>query len=264
MLRTGMVSVTFRRMAPADVVELVARSKLKQIEWSADRHVPHGDVAAAREVAERTRDAGLTVAAYGSYYRVGPERRAPDPFEQILETAVALGAPLIRVWAGERESREAHDSHWNRVFDDTRDIAAKAAAANIDIAFQYHPLSLNDSPRGTVRLMERLELPNLYTLWQVDGRLDYETCMRGLKRVRRWVRNLHVFHWHEGQRRPLEEGAGSWYNILMLMARTPGDHVALLEFVQDDAPQTFLEDAETLRKLVRNVNRALKEEQREK
>jgi hypothetical protein len=125
-------------------------------------------------------------------------------------------------------------------------------------------MSLNDSPRGTARLMERIDLPNVGTLWQVDGRLDYETCLRGLKRVRKWVRNIHVFHWHEGQRRPLEEGTGPWYSILMTLARTPGDHGVFLEFVQDDSPQNFFTDAETLRGLVRNVHRTLKAEQEEK
>ena len=43
-------------------------------------------------------EAGLAIAAYGSYYRV--EHDDPAPFEPVLATAVELGAPTVRVWAG--------------------------------------------------------------------------------------------------------------------------------------------------------------------
>ena len=54
----------------------------------------------AREVRGLTEAAGLTVAAYGSYYKAGHSEAAGLPFPQVLDTALALGAPVIRVWAG--------------------------------------------------------------------------------------------------------------------------------------------------------------------
>src|SRR2546421_12786695 len=65
----GLVSVTFRQLAPAAVVDLAVRAGLCGIEWGADVHVP--DVPAARRVASLTGDAGLVVACYGSYPRPG-------------------------------------------------------------------------------------------------------------------------------------------------------------------------------------------------
>ena len=62
--------------------------------------------------------AGLVVAAYGSYYRVGHDD--PAPFESVLDTAVELGAPLVRIWAGRSGSAEADDAYWTDVVTESR------------------------------------------------------------------------------------------------------------------------------------------------
>jgi 3-dehydroshikimate dehydratase len=92
MIRSGLVSITFRQLSPAEIAALAAQAGLEAIERG-------GDVEEARAVRRTTEDAGLQVAAYGAYYRVGHEE--PCPFAEVLETAVALtrglaqGAPLV-------------------------------------------------------------------------------------------------------------------------------------------------------------------------
>ena len=90
MIHPGLVSVTFRQLAPRTIVDLVAEAGLWGIEWGGDVHAPVGDLHIAREVRAMTLDAGLAVAAYGSYFRFRPD----DSFERVLETAIALGAPI--------------------------------------------------------------------------------------------------------------------------------------------------------------------------
>ena len=80
----------------------MVQAGLDGIEWGGDVHVPHGDLRRAREVRDMTRSEAIRIASYGSYYRVGD--RAPTSFEKVLDTAVELGAPLIRVWAGKQGS----------------------------------------------------------------------------------------------------------------------------------------------------------------
>ena len=96
-MKPGLVSISFRKLSWQDTLSLAKTAGLEAIEWGGDVHVPHGDVALAREVGEATRAAGLEVAAYGSYYRLGEP--APD-FSDVLASAKALGAPIIRIWAG--------------------------------------------------------------------------------------------------------------------------------------------------------------------
>ena len=72
MLIPGLVSVTFRQLAPREIVQLAAAAGLRGIEWGGDIHVPHGDLQAARAVRDITAAAGLQVLAYGSYFRLEP------------------------------------------------------------------------------------------------------------------------------------------------------------------------------------------------
>ena len=91
MFLPGLVSITFRQLSVAEIIALVTQAGLAAVEWGGDVHAPHGDEAQAQDISRMGADAGLHVAAYGSYYRVGhPET---GPFEAVLASAVALGAP---------------------------------------------------------------------------------------------------------------------------------------------------------------------------
>ena len=88
----GLVSVTYRKLSPADVITRAVEAGLSCIEWGSDIHVPQTDPVYARHVGDMTREAGLTVSSYGSYYRLG----AGQDFAPYLEAARALQAPVIR------------------------------------------------------------------------------------------------------------------------------------------------------------------------
>jgi hypothetical protein len=44
MIRTGLVSVTFRQLSAEEIIKLVVCAGLEGIEWGGDIHVPHGDL----------------------------------------------------------------------------------------------------------------------------------------------------------------------------------------------------------------------------
>ena len=142
MITPGLLSVTFRKLTPLEIVGLVRTAGLQVIEWGGDIHVPPGDAATAREVRRITEDAGLAVAAYGSYYRlcVGD---GPD-FSAVLESAVALGAPEIRVWAGNKGTFESDEAHFQTVVAESLRLADFAQKAGIVIAFEFHGGTIND------------------------------------------------------------------------------------------------------------------------
>lgn len=247
-MKSGLVSVTFRKLSAEQIIELVARAQLAGIEWGGDVHVPHGDEDRARDVARLTRDAGLAVAAYGSYYRVGHVEQVD--FNTVLASAVELDAPLVRVWAGTRGSAEADDAYWQHVVNDTRRIADLAADAGVRIVYEYHAKTLTDTNESAVRLLREVNHENVASYWQPARGRSREDCIAGLEMVIPWMAGLHVFTWHRetGQRLALADGAEDWKEYLARSARADdGEMYALLEFVADDAPDSFLRDAETLR-----------------
>ncbi|MBD2845996.1 sugar phosphate isomerase/epimerase [Paenibacillus sp. IB182496] len=248
MIQSGMLSVTFRKLTPEEIVDLAVQAKLEAIEWGGDIHVPHGNIAAAIEVHELTEQAGLVTASYGSYYRAGA---ADNPaFEDVLETAVCLDAPAIRVWAGNRGSAEADDAWWSRVAEDTIRIAGLAEQAGIEIHYEYHRNTLTDTADATDKLLGLVNHPNVRSNWQPPTELDAAGRLDSLRRVLPQLANLHVFHWEPGVRLPLEAGEEQWDDYIRLARMSGAPRYAMLEFVKDDSPQQFLKDAAVLRRLL--------------
>ena len=259
MFQSGLVSITFRKLPPAEIVQLVSKAGLESIEWGGDIHVPHGDTKAAKEVRSLTEDAGLTVAAYGSYYRIGYSEEDGLPYERVLEAALALGAPLVRVWAGNKGSTDVDIDFRKRVVNESRRIAEISAAAGVVVAYEFHGGTLTDTIASARSLLEEVAHPNVKTLWQPNDPPDTDERLAGLLQVLPWLTNLHIFQWEPAvaggnDKRPLAEGERAWNEYLALAATTGRDHCALLEFVQDDEPEAFLRDARTLKKWLRSYH----------
>ena len=249
MVRPGLVSITFRALSPAQIVTLVRQTGLRGIEWGGDIHVPHGNSARAREVRELTQEAGLEVAAYGSYYRVGQSESVGLSFASVLESAIELGAPTIRVWAGTVGSDTANSELRGHVAADLRRIATLASAARISISLEFHNGTLTDTADSTTRLLEDVASPNLFTYWQPPLDRDTPGCVRDLRQILPKLTNVHVYHWRPAStdRLPLADGAERWRKFLEVADDAACDRYAMLEFVERDAPECFLRDALTLK-----------------
>lgn len=254
MLYPGLVSVTFRKLTPGQIVDLVREAGLTGIEWGGDIHTPHGDLEKAAEVRRRTEDAGLQVCAYGSYYRSVDSEADGLTFEPVLASALALGAPVIRVWPGRRGSADADAVYRESVAANLREIGETASRSGVLVALEFHGNTLTDTVDSALALMGEVDHPNVKLYWQAPHDQSTEVRLDGLKRVRPHLSHLHAFYWDmvEGNlvRSPLSAGTGPWRIYLDAVADLEGDRFVLLEFVRDDSPQQFLEDARTLKRLI--------------
>lgn len=255
MLYPGLCSISFRDMTVDQVIDLAARAGLKGIEWGGDVHVPHGRTDVAAEVMRKTREAGLACSSYGSYYRVGHSETAESlSFQEVLDTALELEVPTVRIWAGKVSSEEASDGQKEAIVKEARRVAEMARTVGVQLAFEYHGGTLTDTPDSAEWLMQQVGHPNLSCYWQPPVELSHDRCLQSLHGVLAWLSNVHVFHWvldhGRRDRRPLQEGAGRWSAYAEAAGRAEGDRWALLEFVREDDPRQLLEDAEVLKGLV--------------
>ena len=254
----GLVSITFRKLPPAEIVALATQAGLAGIEWGGDIHVPHGDLARAREVGQITREAGLAVAAYGSYYHAGESEDEGLEFAPVLATALALGAPLIRVWAGTRSAADADHVYRRRVAEDACRIAADAAVAGVRVAFEFHGGTLTDTAESAADLLAATADAGVLSYWQPPGGWTHPERLASLQRLLPFLAHLHVFHWLDNhERRPLAEGAAPWLEFLGAAAAAPraagGARWAMLEYVRNDNPAQLADDATTLLRLTEQV-----------
>jgi 3-dehydroshikimate dehydratase len=256
MLKTGLVSVTFRKLMPEEIIALVKEAGLDAIEWGGDVHVPSGDFIQARKVRRLTEEAGLQIASYGSYYKVGID----DHFAEVLETAAELGAPSIRIWAGNRASADADSLWWDRVTEKTKRISDLSGAKGIHLSFEYHNNTLADDLESAVRLMNAVNRAQVHLYWQPQLDLDTAANLNVLTGVSQWLSNIHVFHIVKQQQLALSDGFNEWSQYFQLFPVLPvlpvleGQRYALLEFVKNEAPEQFIEDAKALKSLVQSYN----------
>ena len=254
-IKTGLVSISFRKLSASELIEEVVKAGQQGLEWGGDVHVPHGNVKVAEQVARWTRDAGLETAAYGSYYRVGPTEKSPE-IEAVLDSAEALGAPAVRVWAGNKGSADADPQDRQSVIEDTERICKLAAKRSLRIAFEYHGGTLTDDIESSVDLLEALPMENLDSLWQPPNGQPEDICEKSLRRILPRVSNVHVFHWGKGggaDRHLLSEGKERWTRYFELLAEDPKPRWALLEFAKDDLLDNYHRDAKVLHALVQSA-----------
>ena len=248
---SGLVSITFRNESADRIISIAREHKLAAIEWGGDQHVPHGDLETAHQVGQATRAAGLEVASYGSYWRAGEASDDPGLAPaKVIETAVALGAPSIRIWAGKQRADTATPEYREQVTADCREFAREAAKANLQVHLEYHDWTLTNEPDSAVRLLQDVDESNFFTLWQPPNDTSLEKCRESLLKVLPWVAHVHVFHWGKGwkDRFPLADGRERWRQYFSLLEGAPArqPRYALLEFVRDDDPAQLARDAETL------------------
>lgn len=245
----GLVSVTFRRLSPAEIVELLGRTAGSMVEWGGDVHVPLGDVSIADTVATLTRRAGLTVATYGSYVDFVTETRVDDA----IKTARALGASRLRVWAGRLGSADMSHGDRKALRDALENAADRAANHGMSIVLEYHNRTLTDSLSSTVSLLRDVQHPALRTSWQPSPRKDPATNESELRALLPWLAGLHVFNWGPGgyqDRRDLREilpELALWCQIATDAVDPPGSIIpTMVEFVRGDDPEQFVRDMSVL------------------
>lgn len=251
MLTPGLVSVSFRPLAGEEIIRLAKETGLAAVEWGGDVHVPAGDTARAKEIRKATEEAGLTVAAYGSYYKLGTHDDPEEAFRQVLSCAVALGAPVVRIWAGTTPSAAITEEARAALTAEARLAADAAAAHGLTVTFECHRHTLTDDWRSSLRLLEEIGKDNVKMYWQPNEDLTFEQNLQALTALLPQVVNLHVFHWPRPDvRLPLREGADRWKEYLRIAASDGKDRCCLLEFMPDDDPATLPTEAALLRKLL--------------
>ena len=243
-MKTALLSVTFRKMGIAEIAALAAKGGVDAIEWGSDVHVKAGDMEAANLAVSACREHGLSISAYGSYYRCGDEDFAP-----YLETAKHLGVSLIRVWAGNIESSETLPEEERMAITEKLRAAVKLAeGTGITIATEYHPNTLTDTLESAQRLLS--DVPGLYTYWQVNNSLTVEENLAEIDALQDKIVNAHAFYFEDGVRLPFSRGKAAWEKYLAKLNKTQCASVGL-EFVLGGTAEQFIEDAKALKELIK-------------
>jgi len=245
-MKCGLTSVTFRKLDWREIIRVALDCGFDGIEWGGDIHVPPGEVALAREVHQATVEAGLSVLSYGSYYRLGGR----DAFKPVLDTAHALQAGSIRVWAGTKGSARYSAKERARAVEDAQSIADMAASHGITVAFEYHPNTLTDTSESALALLTEVGRGNVRSYWQPNPGLTHAENLAELTAMLPWLLHVHAHVCRrpsDGALLPLEDLLPQW-RAYMALAKGHA-RVAFIEFVRGDDPAQCARDAAHLKTL---------------
>ncbi len=251
MFTLGLVSISFRKQSVEEILDACRASGLSSVEWGGDVHVPVGDIANAFRVKELTEKAGLTVSAYGSYYKIGEEDNSEEKMHALMKTAQALGAPFVRIWGGKQSSDRFRKADRAAFVRETQTLADIAREYGLRICFECHRDTVTDEYHNTVALLAEIDRENVGSLWQPLQNRTVSYNLDSAAVHASFARHIHVFHWDSDCRYPLADGHDIWCRYLSYFKGT--NTSLMLEFMHDDRIDSLSAAADALRAIVADV-----------
>ena len=241
--KTGLVSISFRSLQPAEILKLVKDSGLEAIEWGSDVHVIAGNLPLAEEIGAATKKLGIRMPEYGSYYRIGFSE--PGHFEEVLASARMLGTPVIRVWAGKKSPSVVTREEYENAVADAKRICRMAP--DVTICLECHNNTLTEDYETALRFLQDVDCDNLRMFWQPNQMWDHQYNLDALRALLPYVCSVHVFSWEGGNKLPLAAHTDRWMEYLRILQTAPREEISLmLEFMHDNNPASLPDAAATL------------------
>lgn len=206
---------------------------------------------------ERARSLGIAFPVVGLYPALhldGDEReREGRAMEALIARSGALGAGVVKMFAGRLGSDGVDDEAFKRSVAFAREMAEEAEARGMVLTAETHPDTLCDSVRATRRFLDAVAAPNLRVCFQP---FDFTSTEQTLADY--WALREHVVHVHLQGRRDdqislLEEADLDYRTILRALAEDGFDGVLCIEFVKGGIVER--PEAMDLREVLANARR---------
>lgn len=241
--KTGIVSISFRKHTPEEIVIAASEAGLDAIEWGGDVHVPHGDETEANVVRELTEAFGMKVAEYGSYYAIG--KSDPELFTKVLDSARRLETKIIRVWAHQGKASDSFtEEEYQACVADAKRICAEAK--DLTVALECHPNTLTDEYHTALKFIRDVGCDNLGSFWQPNQYRPLDYNLDSIRALLPYIVSVHVYSWKRKTRLPLAALESEWEEYIKLLSAKDLNY--MLEFMHDDNIETLKETAATLKK----------------
>lgn len=244
-MKTGIFSVTFRPKSREEIVLLTKEAELDSVLWGGDIHVPHGELALAKETFALCQSHGIGTDVYGSYYKI-----SPDGISTVLDTADALGTKTVRIWAGTKGSADTSEDERRALTEQLRADADTALSRGFTLAFEYHGGTLTDNAESALRMLREADRENIRLHWQPNQYRDFEFNKTACRLVAPYVDAVHVFAWVGNGKFPLHTQQYEWQTYFDILGEHGSCSLAVLEFLPVESREDLLRDTETLRRII--------------
>lgn len=241
MNNTGLVSISFRKLTPEEVISAAANAGLKVIEWGSDVHAPRDQMQRLDEIVHLQKKYRVDCCSYGTYFYLG--RDPIDQLPEYIKAAKMLGTNILRLWCGTKNPQEYTQEEKEALFVDCRKAAKMAEEQGVILCMECHIRTFTETKEGALALLAAVNSPAFRMYWQPNQFRSIEENIEYAKAIKDYIVHIHVFQWKGNDRYPLAEGIEEWKSYLK---EIPGEHMLLLEFMPDNNVETLPVEAQAL------------------
>ena len=239
----GLCSVSFRKHTPEEILRAMKDAGLSVIEWGSDVHCPPEK---AEELAKLQKQYGIACCSYGTYFRPGVTPICE--LEQYIKAAKALGADVLRLWCGNKNSEDYTESEKKALFAACKAAAEIAEAEGVTLCMECHNNTYTNAKEAAVQLMQAVSSMHFRMYWQPNQFRSEEENIAYAEQIADSTVNIHVFNWKEKEKFPLSNAKDIWKKYLSCFG---GGRNLLLEFMPDDNLESLKREADALKEIAR-------------
>lgn len=243
-MKIGLATIAFREYDLGVALDAAAGCNCDGVEiWGKPPHVLHPyDERQVKGIREEMEKRGLVASIYGSY--VNPIN---EDFREAAQVAIKiareLGTSLIRVWAGNKDGKDAPVELWRTCIEGYKWFCRIAADAGMTLAVETHSNSLADTPEGMMRLIEETGAENLMANYQLSHVERPQDMAPGIEILGPYIANVHaqnfkVIRAGEGfkaERTNLEDGDVDYREVINLLKKFGFEGFVEIEFLKGEA-----------------------------
>ena len=244
----GLVSVSFRKHTPEEIVAEAKKCGLSYIEWGSDIHAPCNDLDKLKNIKKLCDENGIICSSYGTYFKIGVTPK--DEIYNYINAAKILGTNILRLWCGTKKSADYTPDEKAELFRECRALAEVAEAENVFFCMECHSGTYTEILDGAVELMEKVNSKNFRMYWQPNQFKSDEENFKYAEIIAKFTEIIHVFNWTADQWLPLSGGIEIWKKYLSFFN---GTQKLLLEFMPDNRIESLQVETLALREIAKGV-----------
>lgn len=251
MSKPGMATIALRKYDVFTAIRMASEYGFAGVEiWGRPSHIPDPvDWEHVEAVSRAVKEHGLVVSMHGSYVNVGDDSWRSKA-EESLRICEILGTPIMRIWPGNKEPKDADNSFWMKMVSRLRDFCMMAADSGVILAMEMHAGTLAATIPGNERLLAEVDCPNLKLNFQLT---DYEPDYfdRALPTLGEQVVNIHAQNYNKVMKDGketreltwIESGFADYADLLKRLAAYGFDGFIEAEFFKGEfeSEEVFLE-----------------------
>ena len=241
--KLGLCSVTFRKKAAEEVVDLAKKAGISFIEWGGDVHVKTLDD--AKKVKALCDKAGIKISSYGSYFNSAVFDESNWIYT--CEIAREMGADSIRIWLGKKNSQVTSDKEYSLLVENTQKMCDIAAEYSLIVCPECHDNTFNNNTDAILRFIDELQRDNFKTYFQSRYfRMEYD--LDRIDRTYDYIKDVHVSYRDLKREQLFRKKDKNYLDTLLKKLKSKGfDGIVMIEFVSGGNEKNFTKDTEKLK-----------------